>query len=99
MRATVAPSTSGGEGREPRSVAPARAPRYRLPMPTPRRPSRFRLPSDVRPVEYDLHLRPDLEAGRFDGEVTIRVRLERPRTSITLHAAELGVTRAVVRAD
>jgi puromycin-sensitive aminopeptidase len=68
-------------------------------MPTSRRPSRFRLSSDVRPVDYDLHLRPDLEAGRFDGEVTIRVNLARPRTSITLHATELGVTRAVVRAD
>ena len=44
-------------------------------MPTSRRPSRFRLPTDVRPVEYDLQLAPDLERGTFRGKVAIAVRL------------------------
>ncbi|HJQ84702.1 MAG TPA: M1 family aminopeptidase [Candidatus Binatia bacterium] len=67
-------------------------------MPATKRPSRFRLPTDVRPVDYDLHLEPDLEAGTFAGDVRIALRLERPRTEIVLHAAELTIERAVARA-
>ena len=66
-------------------------------MPTARRPSRFRLPADVRPSGYDLHLEPDLDAGTFRGSVRIQVRLERPRREIVLHAADLAVERATVR--
>jgi puromycin-sensitive aminopeptidase len=67
-------------------------------MPTPRRPSRFRLAPDVRPTEYDLRLEPDLATGRFRGEVRIALRLARPRPTIVLHAAELRIesARAVV---
>jgi puromycin-sensitive aminopeptidase len=67
-------------------------------MPTPKRPSRFRLPTDVRPTEYDLHLVPDLEAGTFAGEVRIALRLERARREIVLHAADLALARASARA-
>src|SRR2546426_4659789 len=63
-------------------------------MPGARRPSRFRLPRDVRPTEYALHLEPDLDAGRFSGEVRITVRLDRARAAVTLHAADLKVERA-----
>jgi len=58
------------------------------------RPSRFRLPRDVRPTEYDLHLEPDLDAGRFSGEVRITMRLDRARAAVTLHAADLKIERA-----
>ena len=64
-------------------------------MPTASRPSRFRLAPDVRPVSYDLHLVPDLEAGRFSGDVRITVRLAKPRADVILHAADLKITRAV----
>ena len=63
-------------------------------MPAASRPSRFRLPVDVRPTEYDLHLEPDLDAGRFSGEVRITVRLARGRAAITLHAADLKIEAA-----
>jgi puromycin-sensitive aminopeptidase len=63
-------------------------------MPSPKRPSRFRLPTDVRPAEYDLHLDPDLDAGRFAGDVHITVRLARPRREIVLHAADLVLQHA-----
>src|SRR2546427_10139320 len=63
-------------------------------MPGARRPSRFRLPRDVRPTEYALHLEPDLDAGRFSGEVRITVRLDRARAAVTLHAADLKIERA-----
>ena len=67
-------------------------------MPAAKRPSQFRLPSDVRPLEYDLHLEPDLDAGRFTGDVRIVVRLERARREVILHAAGLTIERAVARA-
>src|SRR5207249_7714300 len=64
------------------------------PMPTAPRPSRFRLPADVRPTGYDLLLEPDLEGGRFRGEVRIALRLARPRAEIVLHATEITIERA-----
>jgi puromycin-sensitive aminopeptidase len=68
-------------------------------MPSAKRPSRFRLAPDVRPSDYHLHLEPDLEAGRFRGEVRIDLRLERPRAEIVLHAAELVLEHADAEAD
>src|SRR4029077_7073144 len=68
-------------------------------MPSPKRPSRFRLPTDVRPAEYDLHLEPDLEAGTFRGDVRIALGLDRARSEIVLHAAALAIERAVARAN
>jgi puromycin-sensitive aminopeptidase len=65
----------------------------------PSTPSRFRLAPDVRPVEYDLHLAPDLEAGTFRGEVAITVTLAKPRRDVRLHAADLAITRASARTD
>jgi puromycin-sensitive aminopeptidase len=77
-----------------------RAVRYIVrPMPTTaKRPSRFRLPNDVRPSEYDVHLVPDLDAGTFRGEVRIRVRLERACPTIVLHGADLVVDSAAAQA-
>src|SRR5436309_12491933 len=63
-------------------------------MPTAPRPSRFRLPADVRPTAYDLHLEPDLEGGSFRGEVRIALRLARPRAEIVLHETEITIERA-----
>jgi puromycin-sensitive aminopeptidase len=68
-------------------------------MPTAPRPSRFRLPTDVRPSDYHLHLEPDLDAGRFRGEVRIDLRLERPRTEVVLHAADMAIEHAAAEVD
>ena len=65
-------------------------------MSAPKRPSRFRLDPAIRPEEYDLHLEPDLTNGTFRGEVRIELGLTAPRSAITLHAADLEVTRATV---
>jgi puromycin-sensitive aminopeptidase len=62
-------------------------------------PSRLRLAPDVRPREYDLHLTPDLAAGTFRGEVAIHIALAKARNEITLHAADLAITRAVASAN
>src|SRR5437899_1805928 len=61
--------------------------------------SRFRLPADVRPTDYTLHLIPDLGRGVFRGEVRIALRLRRPRAEVTLHAAELTITRAIAQCN
>ena len=60
------------------------------------RPSRFRLPPDVLPRTYDVHLEPDLAAGTFRGRVRIAVRVIRPQRAIVLHAAELEIARATI---
>src|SRR5436853_1846350 len=65
-------------------------------MPKSKRPSRFRLDPSVRPTDYNLRIEPDLDAGTFRGEVRIALQLAKPRSEITLHAADLEVTRAVV---
>jgi len=68
-------------------------------MPKATRPSRFRLPTDVRPRQYDLHLEPDLAEGTFAGEVRIALRLDAPKTAIVLHAADMTIDRAIARWD
>src|ERR1044071_4215024 len=68
-------------------------------MPKKTRPSRFRLDPAVRPREYTLDLEPDLEAGRFRGEVAIDLEIDKPRREITLHAAGLTVGHAVLTTE
>jgi len=58
----------------------------------------FRLPPDVRPSAYDARLSVDLEARRFSGTERIDLTLARPCDEIILHAAELELTGARVRA-
>ena len=48
-----------------------------------------RLPTNVRPEHYTLHLTPDLDKATFSGEETIDVTLAQPADSITLNAAEI----------
>lgn len=50
-----------------------------------------RLATSVVPEKYELHLKPNLDAFTFEGSETIRVRLEKPTRSITLHAIELEI--------
>jgi len=66
-------------------------------MSSPGGPSRFRLPTDVRPSLYDLQLETNLPRGSFRGEVRIAVRLGAPRRRIVLHAVALRITRAHVQ--
>ena len=57
-----------------------------------------RLPDTVVPLHYDITVAPDLAAAKFSGEETIRVRLARPLSAITLNAAEITFGDVSVRA-
>ena len=54
-----------------------------------------RLPSNVHPEHYALHLTPDLKAATFTAEETIDVVLEAPSKTITLNALELTISSVV----
>ena len=54
-------------------------------------PDPFRLPSHVRPTRYDVLLRPTLDDASFSGEVSIKLDVSEPTTSIVLNAVELWI--------
>jgi aminopeptidase N len=60
----------------------------------PEPPATTQLPRDVRPVHYDIALVPDAAALTFTGQVAIGVEVLAPTREITLHAADLRITRA-----
>lgn len=56
----------------------------------------FRLPEDVRPESYHVHVVPDLNRGIFRGEEIIEITLDRGRSAIQVHAADLELDRAEI---
>jgi puromycin-sensitive aminopeptidase len=58
-----------------------------------------RLPRHARPEHYDLVLEPDLDAGTFAGDATIRVRLLEDSPTIVCNALELVVDEAWIDHD
>ena len=54
----------------------------------------YRLPSSVLPSHYNLHLRPDLEAETFAGEVEISVDIAETVSEILLNAKEIDLSSA-----
>ncbi|HZX67127.1 MAG TPA: M1 family peptidase, partial [Myxococcales bacterium] len=59
-------------------------------------PPTGKLPPDVRPTRYALSLEIDPANERFSGTAEIDVELDRPRTVVWLHGAELHVTSASI---
>jgi puromycin-sensitive aminopeptidase len=55
-----------------------------------------RLPYAVEPRRYDLRLAPDLDSASFSGQVHIAAGAIEPVSTITLNAAELEISSAVV---
>jgi aminopeptidase N len=51
-----------------------------------------RLPSNVHPEHYSLHLTPDLKAATFTGDETIDMVLDAPSKTITLNALEMTIS-------
>lgn len=46
----------------------------------------YRLPKHIRPLEYKLHLHPDLGTGKFAGEVEIQLNISDWAQQIFLHS-------------
>ena len=51
-----------------------------------------RLPANVIPSHYTLHLSPDIQAKTFAGTESITVALAQPSATITLNSAEISIT-------
>ena len=60
-------------------------------------PTRYRLPTAVRPHHYDLHLEVDLDAAAFTGTAVARVEVAEPVGEVVLNAVELDIEAAWVR--
>ncbi len=58
--------------------------------------SPHRLPVDVAPRRYQLHLRPDLETEMFSGTLSIDAEATGESSRVVMHAQELSVTWAKV---
>jgi puromycin-sensitive aminopeptidase len=54
----------------------------------------YRLPTDVAPRRYDLHLTPDLDAATFTGSERIEIEVIQPTDRIVMNAKELSVRSA-----
>ena len=55
------------------------------------------LPANVKPRKYRMTLQPDLETFTFKGEQTVDIDIVVPTARITLNAAELDISRVVLR--
>ncbi|XP_058660044.1 glutamyl aminopeptidase isoform X2 [Ammospiza nelsoni] len=52
----------------------------------------FRLPTYVKPVHYDLEIKPEMEQDTYSGTVSISIFLEKPTSSLWLHLRDTKVT-------
>lgn len=52
----------------------------------------FRLPSYVKPIHYDLEIKPEMEQDTYSGTVSISIALEKPTSSLWLHLRDTKVT-------
>jgi puromycin-sensitive aminopeptidase len=52
----------------------------------------YRLPRHARPRRYELELRPDLEAARFEGHAKVELELLEPSDRLVLNAVGLDIT-------
>ncbi|RKP39469.1 peptidase family M1-domain-containing protein [Dimargaris cristalligena] len=57
------------------------------------------LPTNVRPIHYDLQLTPDLDKLVFDGTVAVKLEVLEATSTITLNAEDLKITAAYILQD
>ncbi|XP_044124455.1 glutamyl aminopeptidase [Bufo gargarizans] len=53
--------------------------------------SKFRLPSYINPLHYDLELQPEMDKDTYNGTVTIWLKLALPSTHLWLHIRETKI--------
>ena len=54
---------------------------------------KFRLPSNVRPIRYEINLSPNLRKQNFNGNVNIQLNILETTSSISLNVAELEIKK------
>ncbi|KAL4804225.1 peptidase family M1-domain-containing protein [Aspergillus unguis] len=54
------------------------------------------LPTNVKPVHYDLTLEPNFETFKYDGTVVIDLEVKEDTTSISLNSTEIDIHTAVI---
>ena len=59
----------------------------------------YRLPRNVVPTTYRIHLTPDLEAATFSGTVEIDLEIHEAATTVVMNAIELDITDAIAMSD
>jgi puromycin-sensitive aminopeptidase len=59
-------------------------------------PDRVLLPTNLKPIKYNITLEPDLEQFTFEGEEMIEFQVNEPTEKVVLNAKELTVTGASV---
>lgn len=61
--------------------------------------NKYRLPRTVLPSVYQIRLRPDIDAERFSGTVSVSISVTESVEAITLNAKELEIQGAAIRRD
>ena len=59
--------------------------------------SDIRLPSFIKPLTYDIHMHPDLNAFKFSGTVDIKFEVLKASDFIVFHVKDLKVTKLEMR--
>ncbi|XP_010007436.1 PREDICTED: glutamyl aminopeptidase [Nestor notabilis] len=52
----------------------------------------FRLPTYVKPIHYDLEIKPEMETDTYTGTVSISIALEKPTSYLWLHLRDTKIT-------
>ncbi|KAF5358359.1 hypothetical protein D9756_001847 [Leucocoprinus leucothites] len=66
---------------------------------TPGAPDEYRLPTNVKPIHYDLTVKTDLQALKFEGLVRIDLDVKDPTSRIVLHCSGLALGKASLFSD
>lgn len=53
----------------------------------------------MKPIQYDLFLNPDLQAGTYNGNETITLQVSNETNEILLHSHNLNITAVIFKAD
>ncbi len=56
----------------------------------------YRLDENVKPISYDIYLKPDLAEAKFNGKVLIKTNISQPTKTIVLNGAELSISKSFV---
>lgn len=56
----------------------------------------WRLPKEIKPILYELTLKPDLKTKTFSGNISIHLSVQKPISYIAVHAHTLAITKTLL---